>query len=91
MARVPEYIRTTHSPDGAIVLDVKHGRMFTLNLVGSKILDLLGRQYTTAQIVAELSCEFEIERETAARDVQAFLEMLERHRLIETHPVGAAL
>ena len=86
MTRVPEHVRKTHSEDGAIVLDVMHGRMFTLNLVGSKILELLEHQYTTAQIAEELSREFGITADVASRDVAEFLGTLERHRLIETNP-----
>lgn len=88
--QVPEHVRKTYSPDGGIVLDVQHGRMFTLNLIGSKILELLDRQYTVAQIAAELSREYGIDAGMAARDVREFLDLLEKHRLIETHP-GVAL
>jgi len=90
MARVPDHVRTTHSPDGAIVLDVKHGRMFTLNPVGSRVLDLLDQQCTTAQIAADLSREFEIDLDTAERDVNEFLAALEKYRLIDRPPVRAS-
>lgn len=91
MLRVPEHVRKTNSPDGGIVLDIKHGRMFTLNLVGSKILELLECQRTVSQIAAELSREYGIDTEVATRDVREFLEMLERHHLLETQSSAVAL
>jgi len=91
MARVPEHVRRTHSQDGAVVLDVKHGRMFSLNLVGSKILELLDRQFTSTQIAEQLSREFGITSDTANRDVEEFLATLEKHQLIEAHLSSGSL
>lgn len=91
MLRVPEHVRRANSPDGDIVLDVRHGRMFTLNVVGSKILELLAHQYTSEQIATELSREFGISMEMAIRDVAEFLDTLQKHRLIEAHPSSAML
>ena len=91
MIQLPEYIRKTNSQDGAIVLDLRHGRMFTLNLVGSKIFTLLDRQLNTAQIAGELSRQFGIDLDVATHDVREFLDALEKHRLIEVHPSAVAL
>jgi hypothetical protein len=91
MARVCEHVRKTHSQDGGIVLDVKHGRMFGLNFVGSKILELLERQTTPTLIAQEIARIYGVSVEIADRDVREFLETLEKHRLIETHASGAAL
>ena len=41
MYRVFDTLRATHSQDGAILLDVQQGQLFNLNLVGSKILELI--------------------------------------------------
>ena len=87
--RVPEHVRKANSPDGGIVLDVKHGRMFTLNVVGSKILELLAHHYSSEQIAAELSHEFGISIDVARRDVGEFLDTLEKFRLIEEHASSA--
>jgi Coenzyme PQQ synthesis protein D (PqqD) len=86
--RVPEHVRKTNSPDGGIILDVKHGRMFTLNLVGSRILELLEHQYTTAHIAEELSREFGIAADVAMRDIEEFVATLEKHHLIDAHSSG---
>ena len=91
MTRISEHLRRTQSADGAIVLDVRHGRIFTLNLVGSKILELVDREYTAPEIAEEIAREFGIGTDTAARDVEEFLLTLQKHRLIETHSPLAAL
>ena len=91
MIRVSEHVRKIHSQDGGIVLDVKYGRMFSLNLVGSKIVELLDRHYTPAQIAEELTCEFGISVDVANRDLREFLDTLEKHHLIEAQPSGVAL
>jgi len=58
--------------------------MFTLNLVGSKIFEMLDRGCPETQMVEEISCKFRIRREIVERDVREFLECREKHRLLET-------
>jgi Coenzyme PQQ synthesis protein D (PqqD) len=89
MFRVSEYVRKTSSKEGGIVLDVKHGHMFALNFVGSKILELLEQQIPPTIIVQEIAQIFGVSAEIADRDVREFLETLESHRLIEIRPSAA--
>lgn len=85
MLRLPEGIRSIHNLDGGIVLNVRQGTMFSLNLVGSRILALLEAGYQESQISEELSRHFDISREIVQSDVREFLEILEKHRLLEQH------
>lgn len=80
--RVPEGIRDVHSQDGAVVLDVRYGHMFNLNLVGSKIVELLRCGYSDCQIVEEISRRFAVSQATVKSDLQEFLDSLEKHRLV---------
>jgi hypothetical protein len=80
--RVPEGIRDVHSQDGAIVLDVRYGHMFNLNLVGSKIVELLRCGYSDCQIVEEISRRFAVNQATVKSDLREFLNSLEKHRLV---------
>jgi hypothetical protein len=89
MLRVSEHVRKTSSQEGGIVLDVKHGHMFALNFVGSKILELLEQQIPPTIITQEIARIFDVSTEIADRDVREFLETLESHRLIDTRPSGA--
>jgi hypothetical protein len=79
-------VRTTHGPDGGTVLDTENGRMYGLNYVGSRILDLLTSGLRQIEIVDRIQSEFAIDRRTAENDVQDFLLTLQQRGLIEAQP-----
>jgi hypothetical protein len=83
MYRVSATVRSTHGQDGAIALDIRQGQMFNLNLVGSKILELLESGATESAIVEEVSQKFKVSREIAERDILEFIESLKQHHLLE--------
>ncbi len=83
MYKVSEGIRSTHGQDGAIVLDIRHGQMFILNFVGSRVLELLETGATESAIVDEISQKFEVSRDIAESDVREFIESLKQHHLLE--------
>lgn len=83
MYRVAEGVRSTQGQDGAIVLDIRQGQMFNLNLVGSRILELLETGATQTAIVDEISQKFEVSRDIAESDVREFVESLKQHHLLE--------
>lgn len=91
MYRVCDTVRTTHSRDGAIVLDVRQGQMFNVNFVGSRILELLKSGYTESGIVDEIGCEFGVSRNLAENDVREFIQTLKKCRLVEEHEPGLAV
>jgi hypothetical protein len=91
MYRISNSIRSTHGQDGAIVLDVQHGQMFKLNLVGSKILALLESGSAEPDVVNAIVREFDADREIIKKDVREFVELLKKHRLIaDSQPDDAA-
>jgi len=81
--KLSEHLRSTHSQDGAIVLDILHGQMFRLNLVASRMLELLKQGNAEQQIAEQLSQEFGVGREIVAADLKEFLSHLQRNRLLE--------
>jgi hypothetical protein len=83
MYKVSDSVRSMHSQDGAIVLDVRQGRMFNLNFVGSRILELLKSGSTESTIVDLISSEFEVGRDIAERDVREFIDALKESWLVE--------
>lgn len=83
MYRVPESIRSTHGQDGAVVLDIRKGQMFNLNVVGSKILELLKTGASEPAIVDEISSTFQVSRDVAEGDVREFIESLKQQDLLE--------
>jgi len=84
MYRVSEAVRTTHGPDGAVVLDIKQGRLLRLNITGSVIFQGLQRGETEAQIIEGIRHHFCISRDLAHADVTEFLESMEQEGLIHS-------
>jgi hypothetical protein len=83
MYRVSDAVRATHGRDGGILLDVERGRMFDLNLVGSRILELLNKGSSESEIVDCVSSEFNARQDLVESDVREFMQALRDHRLIE--------
>jgi len=86
MYRLYETVRS--SQDGEIVLDIRLGQMFRLNLAGSRILGLLKSGCDESDIVDDLSREFDIRRDLAEADVREFILLLKQHGLIEQSNLG---
>jgi Coenzyme PQQ synthesis protein D (PqqD) len=91
MYRISEGVRSTHSQDGAVVLDIQQGQMFNLNFVGSRILELLNHGSIESAITDQISLEFGVGRELAENDVREFLQTLKKCHLVEEHEPSAAL
>jgi hypothetical protein len=83
MYKLSDNVRSTHSQDGAIVLDVKQGQMFNINFVGSRILELLKSGYSELEIVDKIGREFGVTRDLAENDVREFLQTLKERQLVE--------
>jgi hypothetical protein len=82
MIAISSTIRRTETPDGAVLLDVERGQMFSVNGMGSKILELLDSKIDEAEIAAQLSATYGIDLERARADVREFLEALNRHHIL---------
>jgi len=81
--KIDDGVRSTHEADGGVILDINHGRMFTLNIVGSKIVGMLERGFDESQIVEEITHFFKIRYDIVERDVHEFLQCLETHKLLQ--------
>ena len=86
MHKVSDCVRSTHGQDGAIVLDIRQGQMFSLNLIGSRILELLESGSTEEQITDAISREFNANADTVSKDITNFLEELKAHKLVDSEP-----
>ena len=89
--RISDTVRSTHNQDGAIVLDIRQGQMFTINFVGSRILELLKNGSSESVIVDEISRGFSVSRELAENDVREFLQTLKTCHLVEEREPGVAV
>ena len=91
MHKVRDAVRSSHGQDGAIVLDVQQGRMFNLNLVGSRILELMKDGSTQSEIVDVISGEFHTPRALVEADVTDFIDALKGYRLVDGCPPDGAI
>jgi len=84
MFRISDTIRRTETLDGGILLDVHHGQMFCLNIVGAKILELMQRGYDETRITDEISRDYGADREVVHADVRDFIESLHKHHILQS-------
>ena len=78
-----ETARSTHGQDGAVVLEIHHGRMYSVNRLGSRVLELLKDARSESEIADVITQEFEVARERVAEDLRHFLTILAQHKLIK--------
>ena len=83
MYRVLENVRSTHSADGAVVLDIRQGQLFSLNLVGSRMLELVKDGLGEAAIVDQIAREFSVTAEVVEDDFQRFIRELKQLQLLD--------
>ena len=86
--KLSDTIRRTETVDGGILLDVHHGQMFCMNVVGAKVLELLGRGYNEAYIADEISRYYGTDREIVRSDVTEFIETLHKHHILQPLRIG---
>jgi hypothetical protein len=83
MPRLSDSVRTTYNGDGAVVLDIHRGRMFTFNATGSRILQLLNGGVEEKEIARTLVQEFSANPQIVDTDVSEFFTLLRQHALVE--------
>jgi len=88
MFKISDATRPTETADGGILLDIHHGQMFCLNIVGSKILELMQWGYDESRIADEISRDYGASREVVRTDVLEFMEALHKHHILQ--PVRSA-
>jgi hypothetical protein len=83
MLRISDTIRQTQTVDGGVLLDVHHGQMFCLNIVGAKILELMQRGYDETRIADEISRDYGASTEVVHADVIEFIEELHKNHILQ--------
>ncbi len=86
MLSISSTIRRTQTPDGGILLDIARGEIFSLNAIGSKILDLLETGRNEGQIVEQVSAAYGADIDTVRVDVHEFLEVLNQRKILQHDP-----
>lgn len=91
MYRISDSIRRTATQDGGVLLDVLHGRMFCLNVIGARIVEMMQRGYDEERIAEEISRDYGVEKNIVRADVAEFIGSLEKHRILQTALRNGAL
>jgi hypothetical protein len=91
MLNTSDSVRSTRTEDGRILLDVRHGQMFSLNVVGSKIIELIEQGWDEAHIAEEISRAYATTIEVARTDVHDFIEALRKHNILQANGSGDSI
>jgi hypothetical protein len=90
MFQVSSTVRRTKTADGGVLLDIHHGRMFCLNVVGSQIIDLLERGFDASQIAREVSDAYATDIDRVQADVHEFIEVLNKHHILQVRSLSSS-
>jgi hypothetical protein len=85
MLNTSDTLRSTQTEDGRIVLDIRRGQMFSLNVVGSRILELIEHRWDEARIAEEISRSYAMSIEVVRTDVHDFIKALRQHEILRAN------
>lgn len=85
MPRMSSAIRSTQTDDGRIILDIRRGQMLSVNVVGSRILELLEEGWDEPRIADEISRACGTPMEIVRPDVREFIEALQSNHIVEAN------
>jgi Coenzyme PQQ synthesis protein D (PqqD) len=82
MFEISNAIRSTSTEDGAVILDLHHGRILGLNRMGSRIFEMLQSGLDQDQIAGEISKDCGVDVDYARADVLDFIKTLHEHDVL---------
>ena len=82
-ARVPPEILVQDLEGESVFLDLKSSRYFGLNRVGSRMWEALTTQPSVEAAYQALLAEYEVDGDVLRRDLQALIDQLVAHGLVE--------
>ena len=81
MATLRPHLRSVVDHDGAVILDIEHDAMLTINSTGSYVWQRLQQGKQIDEIIRELAGETGADPLTVDRDVHTFLDELKAKHL----------
>jgi hypothetical protein len=84
--RTKSHVRAMTEAQGAVLLDLREGRYFSINPVGAEIWQQLEQGAERESIVEHLRGTFNAPAEQLSQDVDGFVELLSQRGLIDVHP-----
>jgi hypothetical protein len=76
------HLRSIIDHDGAVILDIEHDAMLTLNSTGGYVWEKLKQGKLIDEIISELARETNTDPSTVDRDVHAFIDELKSKHLL---------
>jgi hypothetical protein len=84
MLELSDTIRAMRTQDGGVLLDIRHGQIFSLNIIGSEILELLRRGFDETSMVDRIACAYNADAAQVSKDVREFLDALRKHDILRS-------
>jgi hypothetical protein len=81
-SQVSQSVRASITQDGAVLIDVDQGKIFSLNVTGSVVWAQLAQGCDPDEIADAISKEYGVDRERARADIEELIGTLEKKRLI---------
>jgi hypothetical protein len=79
---VQPHVRVMTDPSGAVLLDLKAGRYYSLNGIGGRIWSKAEQGLTLAEILKDLQTAYQVPLKKLEQDVTAFIRGMEEKGLI---------
>ena len=79
---ISKQVRCMSDADGAVLLDLKGGKYFSLNPLGALVWQLLEQRADRKSIEQEIVDTFDVPAATAAQDLDRFLGDLQQKGLV---------
>lgn len=83
--KINSHVRSMVGDDGAVLLDLKGGKYYSLNIVGATIWNKAQEGYTLAGILEHLKSEFSAPPAQLHEDLTTFVKGLEKKGLVHVH------
>jgi hypothetical protein len=80
--KVPQQVLAREVGTEVVILDLASGTYFGLDPVGARVWQLITAGSTPQEVCAALTEEYEVDRETAERDVGELIGELQRRGLV---------
>jgi hypothetical protein len=76
--------------DEIVMMSVENDMYYGMDIVGSRVWELLAHPQSVANVCEALMAEFDVDQETCHREVLAFVEKLYEYQVIQIVPSAAA-
>jgi hypothetical protein len=81
--KLSQQLRISVHGDGAVILDIQGGHVFSCNKVGARILTLLQQDISLEQLTEKISSEFQEPADRVRTDLSNFIATLRARELLE--------